>query len=54
MSATKEVSATNNRRLWEAWGLWFTAQRGLLISVAIFAAMFAFYGWKQEVGLSPA
>ncbi|HYM99968.1 MAG TPA: ABC transporter permease [Aestuariivirgaceae bacterium] len=36
----------------EAWGHWFTAQRGLLISVAIFAAMFAFYGWKQEVGLS--
>jgi ribose transport system permease protein len=54
MSATKEVLATNNRRLWEAWGLWFTAQRGLLISVAIFAAMFAFYGWKQEVGLSPS
>lgn len=43
---------TNGRRSWEAWGHWLTAQRGLLISVAIFAAMFAFYGWKQEVGLS--
>ncbi len=43
---------TNGHRSWEAWGHWFTAQRGLLISVAIFAAMFAFYGWKQEVGLS--
>jgi ribose transport system permease protein len=43
---------TNGHRALEAWGHWFTAQRGLLISVAIFAAMFAFYGWKQEVGLS--
>ena len=51
MSAESEASS-NGRRSWEAWGHWFTAQRGLLISVAIFAAMFAFYGWKQEVGLS--
>ena len=51
MSDESEASG-NGRRSWEAWGHWFTAQRGLLISVAIFAAMFAFYGWKQEVGLS--
>lgn len=51
MSGESKAS-TNGHRSWEAWGHWFTAQRGLLISVAIFAAMFAFYGWKQEVGLS--
>ena len=51
MSGESKASA-NGARSWEAWGHWFTAQRGLLISVAIFAAMFAFYGWKQEVGLS--
>ncbi|MCX2721236.1 ABC transporter permease [Roseibium salinum] len=28
------------------------AQRGVLIAVAIFAAMFAVYGWKQPVGLT--
>lgn len=43
---------TNGRRSWEAWGHWFTAQRGLLISLVIFAIMFAFYAWKLEVGLS--
>jgi ribose transport system permease protein len=41
------------RRAASGWTYWFSAQRGLLISVAIFVAMFAFYGWKQEVGLSP-
>lgn len=29
------------------------AQRGILIAVAIFAVMFAVYGWKQPVGLTP-
>jgi ribose transport system permease protein len=42
----------NGKRSWEAWGHWFTAQRGLLISLVIFAIMFAFYAWKLEVGLS--
>jgi ribose transport system permease protein len=42
----------NGRRSWEAWGHWFTAQRGLLISLVIFAIMFAFYAWKLEIGLS--
>ena len=46
------ATATNGKRLWEGWSIWFTAQRGLLISVAIFATMFAFYGWKLEYGLS--
>jgi ribose transport system permease protein len=32
--------------------IWLVAQRGLLIAAAIFAVMFAFYGWKQDVGLS--
>ena len=50
--SSQSKASTNDARSWEAWGHWFTAQRGLLISVAIFAAMFAFYGWKQEVGLS--
>jgi ribose transport system permease protein len=51
MSADSQTLDT--RRVGAGWGYWFSAQRGLLISVAIFAAMFAFYGWKQEVGLSP-
>lgn len=53
MSTESEASVNGSRRR-ESWTLWFTAQRGLLISVAIFAAMFAFYGWKQEIGLSPS
>jgi ribose transport system permease protein len=44
--------STASGRFRSGWSHWFTAQRGLLISVAIFAAMFAFYGWKQETGLS--
>jgi ribose transport system permease protein len=51
MSEASEASG-NGRRSWEAWGHWFTAQRGLLISLVIFAIMFAFYAWKLEVGLS--
>ncbi len=42
----------NGGRSWEAWGHWFTAQRGLLISLVIFAIMFGFYAWKLEIGLS--
>lgn len=46
------TASGNGRRSGEGWGIWLTAQRGLLISVAIFATMFAFYGWKLEYGLS--
>lgn len=48
----KSKASTNGGRSWEAWGHWFTAQRGLLISLVIFAIMFGFYAWKLEVGLS--
>lgn len=51
MSGQSKASA-NGARSWEAWGHWFTAQRGLLISLVIFAVMFGFYAWKLEVGLS--
>ena len=49
---TASDTASANVRQQQAWALWFTAQRGLLIAVAIFTVMFAFYGWKQEFGLS--
>lgn len=51
MSGESKTS-TNGGRSWEAWGHWFTAQRGLLISLVIFAIMFGFYAWKLEIGLS--
>jgi ribose transport system permease protein len=51
MSAAGEPTA-GGRRLWEGWGHRLAAQRGVLVAVAIFAAMFAVYGWKQEVGLT--
>ncbi len=47
-----EGSTRAGSRAREGWVIWFTAQRGLLISVAIFATMFAFYGWNLEYGLS--
>lgn len=50
MTASNTASA--NTRHQQAWTLWFAAQRGLLIAVAIFVIMFTFYGWKQETGLS--
>ena len=46
-------AAVGGRRGWEGWGHRLGAQRGLLIAVAIFVVMFAFYGWKQPVGLTP-
>lgn len=51
MSAASDTAA-GGRRLWEGWGHRLAAQRGVLLAVAIFAAMFAVYGWKQEVGLT--
>jgi ribose transport system permease protein len=52
MSARGAAGAAGGRRTWAGWAFWLSTQRGLLISVAIFAVMFAFYGWKQEVGLT--
>lgn len=49
---SEAVRAVNGRRSREALGYWLGAQRGILISLAIFVAMFAVYGWKQEVGLT--
>ena len=45
-------AAAGGRRAWEGWGHRLAAQRGLLIAVAIFVVMFAFYGYMQPVGLS--
>ncbi|HEX7107813.1 MAG TPA: ABC transporter permease [Aestuariivirga sp.] len=50
--STGRTLAGNGSRSREGWVIWFTAQRGLLISVAIFATMFAFYGWNLEYALS--
>jgi len=50
MTAASE--AAGGRRAWEGWGHRVGAQRGLLIAVAIFAIMFAYYGYMQPVGLS--
>jgi len=47
-SATAEPKGRSR----EAWRHRLAAQRGVLLAVAIFAAMFAIYGWKQEVGLT--
>ncbi len=52
MSAGSEAVA-GGRRAWEGWGHRLGAQRGLLIAVAIFVVMFAYYGWMQPVGLTP-
>jgi ribose transport system permease protein len=42
-----------NRRRWQSVVYFVSAQRGILLAVAIFVVMFGVYGWKQEVGLSP-
>jgi ribose transport system permease protein len=53
VSAGSETArAFDGQRLWQALGYWLAAQRGILISIAIFLVMFAVYGWKQEVGLT--
>ena len=49
---TNTTAATGGRRAWEGWGHRLGAHRGLLIAVAIFVIMFAFYGYMQPVGLS--
>ena len=52
MTAAGIRAGAGRRRVWEGWGHRFAAQRGLLIALAIFVIMFAFYGYMQPVGLS--
>ena len=52
MSTGMTATPSGGRRAWEGWGHRLAAQRGLLIAVAIFVIMFAFYGYMQPVGLS--
>jgi len=51
MSAT-DFPRAEGRRFWEGWRHTIGGHRGLLIAIAIFAVMFAVYGWKQPVGLT--
>jgi ribose transport system permease protein len=51
-AAGETAGAANGRSAWQAWGYWLNAQRGILLATAIFVAMFATYGWRQEVGLT--
>jgi ribose transport system permease protein len=46
------ATALSAPRRWESWSYWLVSQRGVLLAVAIFAAMFAIYGWKQPIGLT--
>jgi ribose transport system permease protein len=50
MSAASET--VGGRRTWQGWSYRLASQRGVMIAIAIFAAMFAVYGWQQEVGLT--
>jgi ribose transport system permease protein len=45
------ISDPNSRR-WQSIVYFVSAQRGILLAIAIFAVMFGLYGWKQEVGLT--
>jgi len=51
-AAERSVENGKARCAWQAWGYWFAAQRGKLLALAIFIAMFAVYGWKLEIGLT--
>jgi len=51
MTAASATAETGSRSR-EAWRHRLAAQRGVLLAVTIFVAMFAVYGWKQEVGLT--
>jgi ribose transport system permease protein len=51
MSASTGTAPGTARHM-EAWGYWLSAQRGILLSIAIFAIMFAVYGFKQEAGVT--
>jgi ribose transport system permease protein len=50
MSAASQT--VGGRRTWQGWSHRLASQRGVMIAIAIFAAMFAVYGWQQEVGLT--
>jgi ribose transport system permease protein len=50
MSAASQ--SVGGRRTWQGWSYRLASQRGVMIAIAIFAAMFAVYGWQQEVGLT--
>ena len=58
MSTADTTSGTpapvdRGRHRWASIAYWLNARRGIALAMAIFAVMFAVYGWKQEVGLSP-
>lgn len=53
MSAQAETTRTGSDQQPPKFGLRLSVtQRGILIAIAIFAVMFAVYGWKQPVGLT--
>jgi ribose transport system permease protein len=47
------VRTALRNRGWQSIRYWLSAQRGIALAILIFAIMFALYGWKQEVGLTP-
>jgi ribose transport system permease protein len=51
MSAVSQAGR-GDRRVWQGLVHQISAQRGLLIAVAIFVVMFGFYGWMQPIGLT--
>jgi ribose transport system permease protein len=54
MSAPVETARSESGKRRPRFGLRLSAaQRGILIAMAIFIVMFAVYGWKQTVGLTP-
>jgi ribose transport system permease protein len=49
-----ETAGTESGRRGPRFGLRLSAaQRGVMLAITIFAIMFAIYGWKQSVGLTP-
>jgi ribose transport system permease protein len=49
---TAAETARVQHSAWESWSLRLGQYRGLLVAVAIFAVMFAYYGYMQPVGLT--
>ena len=46
------IATDRGRRRWQSVTYFISAQRGILLAIAIFTVMFGLYGWKQEVGLT--
>jgi ribose transport system permease protein len=46
------IATDRSHRRWQSITYFISAQRGILLAIAIFAVMFGLYGWKQEVGLT--